>query len=139
MILIRIGLMNILKNLRRDSLTLLMISFGMCALFIYSGSNADMFRQFKGLVIKKQYGYFQLHAAGYIENEKSRPFDFLIRHSEVVAGKLQRLEAVRSGKPSTHDSSYVRVRSVRSSRLSRSAKHCHLRDSADGERRGSRN
>jgi len=73
-----IGFRNIRKNLRKNLLTLLMISFGMTALFIYSGSNTQMFEEFKETVIREQYGSFQLHRKGFSQFGKRNPYDYLI-------------------------------------------------------------
>lgn len=73
-----IGLRNIRKNLRRNALTMAMISFGMVALVVYNGSNTQMFRLFRSSVIHDQYGHYQLYAKGFIENGRKSPYDYLI-------------------------------------------------------------
>lgn len=78
MVYFLIGFRNIVKNIRKNLLTLLMISFGMTALFIYSGSNTQIFDQFRESVIRDQYGHFQLHQRGFQEFRNKSPYDFLI-------------------------------------------------------------
>lgn len=83
-----IGFRNIAKNIRKNALTLLMVSFGMAALFIYNGSNTQMFRQFRDMVIHEQYGHFQLHARGYAEYGRQAPYDYLIPDYARLKAKL---------------------------------------------------
>ena len=73
-----IGLRNIRKNLRKNVMTMAMISFGMVALVVYNGSNTQMFRLFRDSVIHEQYGHYQLHAKGFAENGRKAPYDYLI-------------------------------------------------------------
>jgi len=84
-----IGFRNIAKNIRKNALTLLMISFGMTALFIYDGSNASMFGLLKNMVINKQYGSFQIHKSGYAANAKKNPYDYLISDYSPIAADLR--------------------------------------------------
>jgi putative ABC transport system permease protein len=83
-----IGMRNITKNLRKNLLTILMVSFGMASLFIYNGSNSQMFKQFRDHVIHEQYGYFQLHAKGYTELGRKAPYDYLIHDYTSIEKKL---------------------------------------------------
>lgn len=78
MIYITIGFRNILKNIRKNILTILMISFGMTALFVYTGSSTHMFSLLRDMVIHKQYGNFQIHKEGWAEFGKRKPYDYLI-------------------------------------------------------------
>lgn len=94
MLYFTIGFRNIAKNIRKNMLTLLMVSFGMVALFIYNGSNSQMFRQFKDMVIHEQYGYFQLHAKGYAESGRKAPYDYLITDYKRLKSKLMRDEDI---------------------------------------------
>jgi len=65
-----------------------MISFGMISLYVYSGSNTQMFKQFKDMVIHKQYGHFQLHAKGFDEFGRKDPYDYLINNYTDLAIEL---------------------------------------------------
>ena len=73
-----IALRNIRKNVRKNLLTLFMISFGIVALYMYTGSNSEMFRQFRDTVIHEQYGHFQLHAKGFSEFGRKDPYKYVI-------------------------------------------------------------
>ena len=85
-----IGFRNISKNLRKNALTALMISFGIVALYIYGGSNAHMFRQFRDGVISGQYGHFQLYARGFLEHGKKSPYGYLIEDYSRMEEELLR-------------------------------------------------
>ncbi|MCK9169341.1 MAG: FtsX-like permease family protein [Treponema sp.] len=88
MLYLKLGLRNILKNFRKNLLTIVMISFGMTALFIYGGSNTQMFKQFRDMVIHEQYGHFQLHTKGYSESGRKKPFDYLIKNASKIEEQL---------------------------------------------------
>ncbi len=94
MIYLIIGFRNIIKNLRKSLLTFLTICFGLAALFVYSGSNTQMFRQFRDYVINKQYGSFQIHFKGYGEFGKKYPFDYLITNYSKIAGDLMKIKGI---------------------------------------------
>ncbi len=83
-----IAFRNIVKNLRKNSLTVLMISFGVVALTVYGGSNAHMFGQFRDGVIRLQYGHFQLHAAGFLEHGTASPYGYLIENFSRIEPEL---------------------------------------------------
>lgn len=78
MLYLKLGFRNIRKNFRKNLLTILMMSFGMTALYVYTGSNANMFSQFRDSVIREQFGSFQLHRKGYAEYGKKDPYAYLI-------------------------------------------------------------
>lgn len=88
MIYVTIGFRNILKNIRKNILTILMISFGMTALFVYTGSSTHMFSLLRGLVIHRQYGNFQIHKEGYAKFGKKKPYDYVIADYSVLQDAL---------------------------------------------------
>lgn len=88
MLYLSIAFRNIAKNLRKNALTVLMISFGIVALYIYGGSNSSMFNQFRDGVIRDQFGHYQLHAKGFLENGKKAPYDYLIEDYPQIEAEL---------------------------------------------------
>lgn len=85
-----VSLRNVKKNLRKNALTLTMISFGLIALYVYSGSNAQMFRQFRENVIHTQTGHFQLHARGFGDADAEETFPRLIENYPAIEEELLR-------------------------------------------------
>ena len=102
MLYLKLGLRNILKNFRKNLLTISMISFGMIALFVYGGSNTQMFGQFRDMVVHEQYGHFQLHAKGYSEFGKKKPFDYLITNASEIERQLLAEGSVNFVAPRLH-------------------------------------
>ncbi len=90
MVYLAIAIRNIAKNLRKNALTVLMISFGIVALSLYGGSNAHMFRQFRDSVIKTQFGNFRIHAKGFSEHGRKSPYAYLIERYSAIEQELLR-------------------------------------------------
>ncbi|MBN1616074.1 MAG: ABC transporter permease [Spirochaetales bacterium] len=88
MMYLRMSLRNIKKNIRKNVLTMTMISFGIVALYVYTGSNTQMFRQFRESVIRDQYGHFQLYSKGYLDEESTEPYQHMITDYHTVAQSL---------------------------------------------------
>ncbi len=88
MMYLRMSLRNIIKNARKNALTMAMISFGIVALYVYTGSNTQMFRKFREDVIHYQYGHFQLHKHGYLEGESTEPYAYMITNYHDIAQSL---------------------------------------------------
>jgi putative ABC transport system permease protein len=102
MLYLKLGLRNILKNFRKNLLTIFMISFGMIALFVYGGSNTQMFKQFRDMIIHGQYGHFQLHAKGYSESGRKKPFICLIKNASEIEEQLLAEDFVNFVAPRLH-------------------------------------
>lgn len=91
MVYFKIAIRNITKNVRNNILTLLMIAFGIVALYVYTGSNTEMFRQFRNTVIHEEYGHFQLHAKGFLEFGRKNPYEYVIKDYSALESELLRL------------------------------------------------
>ncbi len=91
----KIGLRNIIKNLRKTSLTMATLVFGMASLVVYSGSNTYLFRVFREGIIHSQYGHFQIYRSGYIKNGKDYPFDYLIDNYKEVIEEIKKIPEVK--------------------------------------------
>ncbi|MBN2510156.1 MAG: ABC transporter permease [Spirochaetales bacterium] len=88
MIYVLISLRNLKKNLGKNALTLTMISFGMTALYVYTGSNTQMFRQFRESVIHDQYGHFQLYERGYTDADSKDALAHLVKNYSFIEEAL---------------------------------------------------
>lgn len=90
MMYLLVSLRNVKKNFRKNALTLTMISFGLIALYVYNGSNAQLFRQFRENVIHTQTGHFQLHARGFGDTDADATFPRLVENYPVIEEELLR-------------------------------------------------
>ncbi len=91
----KIGFRNIIKNIRKTSLTMATLVVGMAALLVYSGNNTNMFRNMREMLIKTQYGHFQVYAKGFLQYGKDFPFDYLIGDYKKAALEIKRIPEVK--------------------------------------------
>jgi putative ABC transport system permease protein len=95
MFYIRIGLRNIIKNIRKTALTMATLIAGMAALLIFSGNNSYMFKVMRENFINTQFGHFQIYARGYLENGNDYPFDYLISDYKKAAEEFKKIPGVK--------------------------------------------
>jgi len=95
MFYIRIGLRNIIKNIRKTALTMATLLAGMAALLIFSGNNSYMFKVMRENFINTQFGHFQVYARGYLENGNDYPFDYLISDYKKAAEEFKKIPGVK--------------------------------------------
>ncbi len=91
----KIGLRNIIKNIRKTALTMATLVFGMAALVVYSGSNNYLFKAFRESIIRHQYGHFQVYRSGFLKNGHDFPFDYLISDYKKVTAEIKNIPEVK--------------------------------------------
>lgn len=91
----RIGIRNIIKNIRKTAITMATIVIGMAALLVFSGNNTYLFKTMREHFVITQFGHFQIYEKGYVENGRDYPFDYLIKDYSNVSEELKKIPHVK--------------------------------------------
>ena len=92
--LMRLALLNVLRNRARTAMSLIAIALGVAAIIVAGGFIHDVYIQFAESIIHSHYGHFQVHRSGYSARGVQRPADYVIEDSSVPMHLLKQTAGV---------------------------------------------
>src|SRR5258706_2403872 len=95
----KLALRNVFRQRSRTALTLAAIIFGVVFLILTAGFMQDFFIQLREATIHSQFGHLQIYHAGFYENGRRAPYQYMIEKPEQTIAELQQLEHVADVTP----------------------------------------
>jgi len=94
MMLLRLALRNLLRNVRRTVALVFTVAMGTGSLFVFHGFNNGIMNQYRDNTIHARFGHGQIQTQGYSERVYERPWEHWIENPQVLRGELLELPGV---------------------------------------------
>ncbi|MDZ7331055.1 MAG: FtsX-like permease family protein [candidate division KSB1 bacterium] len=94
-----LALKNVTRNLRRTTITGLIMAFGVISLILAGGFMKYSFWGLGENAIRGQYGHLQMFNPQYLEEEEDKPLQFGIERSDSLIKLIQSIESVQFAMP----------------------------------------
>ena len=94
MMLLRLALRNLLRNVRRTLALVFTVAMGTGSLFVFHGFNNGIMNQYRDNTIHARFGHGQIQTRGYGERVYERPWEHWIENPQVLRSELLELPGV---------------------------------------------
>ena len=85
---------NIIRNVRRSTVTMLTAMVGAAALFLFQGFNTGILNQYRENAVHARYGYGQINTKGYRDKVLEKPWKNWIQNSSGLLEEIKKLKGV---------------------------------------------